>query len=121
MFKILDENITWLDKNNYEKYLETNNNLSRQILINLLNQLKYYFHSNSFISKKTNNDFIEECINLLLSYLKSYQNLKIINIIKEINNSFPINELFKEIKFDKIISHFSQDEKNKENEIEEFQ
>ena len=118
--KILDENITWLDKNNYEKYLQTNNNLSRQILINLLNQLKYYFNSNSFISKKTNNGFIEECINLLLSYLKSYKILKIINIIKEINNSFPINELFKAIKFDKIISHFSQDEKNRENEIEEF-
>ena len=116
--KILEENKTWLDKNNYEKYLQTNNNLSMQILINLLNQLKIYFNSNSSISKKNNNNFVEECINLFLLYLKSYHNLKIINIIKEINNSFPINELLDTIKFDKIISHFSQD--NQKSDMEEF-
>ena len=42
--KILDDNKTWLDKNNFQNYLETNNNLSKQIIIKILNQIKYYFH-----------------------------------------------------------------------------
>ena len=124
--KILDENKTWLDKNNYKKFLQNNNSISKQILINLLNQIKNYFHYNSFnininMNYKNNtkfitdnNEFIEECINLFLSYLKSYQSIKINDIIKEIQNFSAINQLYEMVKIDKIISQFSEKNNNYE-------
>ena len=124
--KILDENKTWLDKNNFKKFLQNNNSISKQILINLLNQIKNYFHYNSFnininMNYKNNtkfitdnNEFIEECINLFLSYLKSYQSIKINDIIKEIQNFSAINQLYEMVKIDKIISQFSEKNNNYE-------
>ena len=44
--KILNENKTWLDKNNYKKYIKTNNNLSKQIILNLLKQVKANINNN---------------------------------------------------------------------------
>ena len=125
--KIIDENKTWLDKTNYKKYLETNNSLSKQILINILNQIKYFFQSNSFSLCKNNNQknndnynnfnnqIIEECINLFLSYLKSYQNIKINDLIKEIQNFSSINQLLQIVNLDKIMSYFDTEENNNDN------
>ena len=120
--EILEENKTWLDKNNYKKYLQINNNLAKQILINLLNQIKYYFDSNPLNSTKNQkekrntcennsnsineNEIIEKCIYFLLSKIKSKENTKIIKIIKEIKNFSPINNLLQLVKFDKIINHY---------------
>ena len=119
--KILDENKTWLDKNNYKNYLQTNNNLSKQILINILNQIKYFFHLNPYSINDNQNEFIDECINLFLSYLKSFQNYKIINFIKEINNSSSIIQLLDMINLNKVLSEFgSQNNNNLENNNEVF-
>ena len=124
--KIIDENKTWLDKTNYKKYLETNNSLSKQILINILNQIKFFFQSNSFLFSNnnqnnnmnfnnSNSQIIDECINLFLLYLKSYQNLKINDLIKEIQNFSSINQLLQIANLDKIMSHFDTEDNNNEN------
>ena len=132
--EIVKENKVWLDINNYKKYLQNNNNLSKQTVINLLNQLKYYFHANPIninknkkenICAKNNNinqnESIEKCINFFLSNIKSNQNIKITNFIKEINNYSPINYLLELVKFDKILNHYNESiNADKDNEIEEF-
>ena len=66
--KILNENKTWLDKNNYKKYIKTNNNLSKQIILNLLKQVKANINNNI----NDNNKLIDQIINLLTTYLISY-------------------------------------------------
>ena len=124
--KLLDDNKTWLDKTNYKKYLETNNSLSKQILINLLNQFQYNIHSNSINNLKYNirnnitNQSIEDCINIFLLYLNSYQNLKITDIIKEIKNFSAIIQLIEIIKLDKIMSRFTEINLDLEKENEEL-
>ena len=132
--QILDENKTWLDKKNYKTYLQNNNSISKQILMNILNQIKQNFQSNSnIISKKNikkkknsnfmndNNEIIEDCKNIFMSYLKSYKSIKINDIIKEIKNYSPINELYEVVKMDKIISQFSESKNgNNETVIEDF-
>ena len=115
LMNILDENKTWLDKNTYNTYLQTNNKLSKQTLINVLNQITYYFHSNPFSSNQkenfkenqNENNFVESCIKIFLLYLNSYQNFSIINIIKEMKNSPPINYLLEVVKFSKVLSHYN--------------
>jgi len=115
LMNILDENKTWLDKNTYNNFLQANNKLSKQTLINIINQIQSYFHSNPFsfnqneIYKinKNENDFVESCLNIFLLYLNSYQNFTIKNIIKEIRNSSPINYLLELVKFNKVLSHYN--------------
>jgi Dullard-like phosphatase family protein len=112
---ILDENKTWLDKNTFNNYLQTNNKLSKQTLINVIKQIKNYFDSNPFISNQkenskvnqNENDFVESCIEIFLLYLNSYQNFTIINIINEIKNSAPIIYLLEMVKFNKVLSHYN--------------
>ena len=132
--QIFDENKTWLDKNNYKTYLQNNNSISKQILLNILKQIKQNFQSNSnIISKKNvkkknnsnimndNNEIIEDCKNIFMSYLKSYKSIKINDIIKEIKNYAPIYQLYEAIKIDKIISQFSESKNgNNETDIEDF-
>ena len=130
--KIIDDNKTWLDKTNYKQYLQTNNSLSKQIMINILNQIKYYFQSNQFlicINNNKNNNFnyynsinqiIDECINLFLLYLKSYQNIKINDLIKEIQNFSSINQLLQIVNLDKLVSHFDTEENNNDNLNDEY-
>ena len=107
--KILNENKTWLDKNNYKKYMQTNNKLSKQIIINLLTQIKLYFKKNPYNGKP--NNFIEPSANLIMSYLNSYKKRKIINILTEVKKSSSINNLLESIKFNKILSHYSEENK----------
>ena len=59
-----------------------------------------------------NIEFIEECINLFMSYLKSYQSIKMNEIIKKIKNYTSINKLYEDVKMDKIISQFSESKNN---------
>ena len=102
--KILNENKTWLDKNNYKKYLQTNNNLSNQIIINLLNHLKAYFNENPYSENASQNKALISCINLFILYLKSYKKRKIINILKEIRSSSSVSILMQLINLNKIYS-----------------
>ena len=111
---ILDENKTWLDKSNYKSYLQTNNKLSKQILLNLFTQLKLFFKKNHY--KELNNIKIENSINLLKSFLNTFSKKKIINILKEINNSSEINYLLELTQIDKIACNY--DGKNMLNEEE---
>ena len=111
---ILNENKTWLDKNNYKKYLQTNNKLSKQILFNLLTQISSFFKGNGNNSGESinNKKCVEESINLLKSYINSFQKRKIITIIKEIKESSSINNLLELTKINKIMSHYSEENKN---------
>ena len=45
--KIITENKTWLDKTDFKEFLLTNNKISKQTLINLLNQIKSNFQKNN--------------------------------------------------------------------------
>ena len=108
--KILNENKTWLDKNNYKKYLQTNNKLSKQIIVNLLNQIKSFFNENPYNNNENQNKTINETINLLISYINSYKKRKILIIFKELQSSSFISHLIELIKINRIISHFSEEE-----------
>ena len=108
--KILNENKTWLDKNNYKKYLQTNNNLSNQIIINLLNHLKAYFNENPYSDNASQNKALESCINLFLLYLKYYKKRKIINILKEIRSSSSVSVLMQLINLNKINNRITQED-----------
>ena len=119
---ILNENKTWLDKNNYKKYLQTNNKLSKQIIINILNQIKLYFKENP--SKENDNKYLETIIDSFKSYLNTIPKRKIIALLKNINDSAPINQLLETIKLNKMESHCGEEnikkiKKNLETEIVE--
>ena len=101
--KILNENKTWLDKNNYKKYIRTNNNLSKQIILNLLKQLKSNINNNI----NDNSKLIEQIINILTTYLISYKKRKIISLIQDLNSNNYISQIFQILNFNKIISHYS--------------
>ena len=111
---ILNENKTWLDKNNYKKYLQTNNKLSKQILINLLTQINLFFKGNNSVENinVNNKKTLEQCINLLKSFFNSFQKKKIKTILKEIKESPSINILLELTKLNKIMSHYSEENKN---------
>ena len=111
---IINENNTWLNKNNYKTYLETNNKLSKQILINLLTQIKLFFKPNPYNNK--DNNLIEESINLFKSTLNVFQKRKIINILKQIKESTSIKYLLESTKLNNIISHYSDDKKLSKND-----
>ena len=114
--KILNDNKTWLDKNNYKKYIKTNNKLSKQILINLLTQIKLYFKKNPYT--ENNNNFLETSIDLLKSYLLSFQKKKITNILKEIKDSSSITNLLESIKINKILSQYTEENNKNTNNID---
>ena len=125
LMNILEENKTWLYKNTYNNCLQTNNKLSKQTLINIINQIKCYFHSNSFSSNQkenwkenqNENNYIDSCIEIFLSYLNSCQDFTIINIIKEMKNSYPINYLLELVKFNKVLSHYNEIDNEQKNII----
>ena len=104
--KILNENKTWLDKNNYKKYLSTNNSLSKQIIINLLKQIKSNFTDDKNNNNNNNNKLIISIINILLSNIKNFEKNKIIKILIEIKSNKYIQDLFQKLNFNKIISHY---------------
>ena len=115
---IINENNTWLNKNNYKTYLETNNKLSKQILINLLTQIKLFFKPNPYNNK--DNNLIEESINLFKSIINSFQKRKIINILKQIKDSTSIKYLLESTKLNNLLSHYNDDKKSsKNNNIDE--
>jgi len=111
--KLLNENKTWLDKNNYKRYIRTNNNLSKQIIINLLKQIKSNIKNKKEINNN-NNKIIETISTFLLTLITSYKKRKIISLFEEIKNNSSINELLKKLNFTKIISHY---EINKQTEL----
>ena len=115
---ILNENKTWLNKNNYKTYLETNNKLSKQIIINLLTQIKLFFKPNPYNNK--NNNLIEESINLLKSTLNIFQKRKIINILKQIKDAPSIKYLLESTKLNNILSHYSSKDNNQNNLEEKY-
>ena len=107
--KLLNENKTWLDKNNYKKYIKTNNTLSKQIILNLLKQIKTNININKNIN---NNKIIESIIDILGTYLISYKKRKILNIIQELRTNSSIKNLFQKLNFHKIISHYNENNIN---------
>ena len=114
--KIITENKTWLDKTDFKEYLLTNNKLSRQTLINLLNQIKSYFqkkntkiphHPNiQSFQKNYHNNIIDVVINLFLSIISNHQSKKLSDIIKELKTFPSINYLQELINLNKIDSNF---------------
>ena len=100
---ILNENKTWLDKNNYKNYIKTNNHLSKQIILNLLKQIK---------SNLNNDKIIDPIINILITNLISYKKRKIISIIECFKSNTYIEKLFHKINFDKILSQYSENNNN---------
>ena len=105
---ILNENKTWLDKNNYKNYIKTNNHLSKQIILNLLKQIKSNLTDNN--SNNNNNKIISPIINILITHLISYKKRKIISTIECFKSNDNIKNLFNKINFDKILSQYSETE-----------
>ena len=103
---ILNENKTWLDKNNYKKYIRTNNSLSKQIIINLIKQIKLGMKNQPEMSK-ANIKLINSISDFLFSLLVNYNKSKIISLFSELKSNSSINDLFKKLNFDKILSHYS--------------
>ena len=114
--KIISENKTWLDKTDFKEYLLTNNKISKQTLINLLNQIKSYFQSNnhsppyfqnfSSFQKINQNNIIDTIINLFLSKITNAQSQKLSIFIKELKIFPQINNLMEMINLNKIPSNY---------------
>ena len=114
--KIISENKTWLDKTDFKEYLLTNNKISKQTLINLLNQIKSYFQSNnhsppyfqnfSSFQKINQNNIIEAIINLFLSKITTTQSQKLSLFIKELKTLQQINSLIEMVNLNKIPSNY---------------
>jgi hypothetical protein len=102
---ILNENKTWLDKNNYKKYIRTNNSLSKQIIINLIKQLKLSIKNQQEMNK-ANIKLINSISDFLFSLLINYNKRKIISLFLELKSNSSISDLFKKLNFDKILSHY---------------
>ena len=109
--KLLNENKTWLDKNNYKKYIKTNNSLSKQIILNLLKQI----NTGTKNTNNNNNKIIELITNLLYNILITYKKKKIISIFQNIKLNKSINDLLKKLNFNKIISHYNESEQSEQN------
>ena len=113
---IISENKTWLDKTDFKEYLLTNNKISKQTLINLLNQIKSYFQSNnhsppyfqnfSSFQKINQNNIIEAIINLFLSKITTTQIQKLSIFIKELKSFPQINSLIEMVNLNKIPSNY---------------
>ena len=114
---ILNENKTWLDKNNYKRYIRTNNKLSKQIIINLIKQIKLNLKNQKDINininiNKSNINLIETISEILFSFLINYKTRKILSIFQQIKSNTSINTLLKKLNFNTIISHYTEN-KNK--------
>ena len=114
---ILNENKTWLDKNNYKRYIRTNNKLSKQIIINLIKQIKLNLKNQKDINininiNKSNINLIETISEILFSFLINYKTRKILSIFQQIKSNPSINTLLKKLNFNTIISHYTEN-KNK--------
>ena len=114
---ILNENKTWLDKNNYKRYIRTNNKLSKQIIINLIKQIKLNLKNQKDINininiNKSNINLIETISEILFSFLINYKTRKILSIFQQIKSNPSINILLKKLNFNTIISHYTEN-KNK--------
>ena len=90
--------------------MQTNNNLSSQIIVNLLNHLKAHFNRNPYSENKNQNKALESCINLFILYLKSYKKKKVTNILKEIRSSSSVSILMQLINLNRYNSHYTQEE-----------
>ena len=117
--KIITGNKTWLDKTDFKEYLLTNNKISKQTLINLLNQIQSYFNSNNYninylqnissLNKKNNNknNIIDSVINLFLSKISDTYSQKLSDIYKELKSFPSLNYLIEIINLNKIQSNYT--------------
>ena len=117
--KIITGNKTWLDKTDFKEYLLTNNKISKQTLINLLNQIQSYFNSNNYninylqnissLNKKNNNknNIIDSIINLFLSKISDTYSQKLSDIYKELKTFPSLNYLIEIINLNKIQSNYT--------------
>jgi len=115
--KIITGNKTWLDKTDFKEYLSTNNKISKQTLINLLNQIQSYFQSNNYninyiqnissFKKNNSNNITSSIINLFLSKISHPQSQKLSDIFKELKTFPSINYLIEMINLSKITSNYS--------------
>ena len=56
---MVKENKTWLNQNNYYKYLQINNKMSKQVINNLFEQIRIYFNSKNCVNSNINKIKIE--------------------------------------------------------------
>ena len=56
---MVKENKTWLNQNNYYKYLQINNKMSKQVINNLFEQIRIYFNSKNYANSNINGIKIE--------------------------------------------------------------
>ena len=125
--KIITENKTWLDKTDFKEFLLTNNKISKQTLINLLNQIKSYFQKNNrdslyfqnnlYNKKNNSNNIIDLIINLFLSRITDQKNQKLSEFIKELKTFQEINFLLQLVNINNIPSIFNS---NQNPEVYEF-
>ena len=126
--KIITENKTWLDKTDFKEFLLTNNKISKQTLINLLNQIKnnfqknnrdtsLYFQNNLYNKKNNSNNIIDLIINLFLSRITDQNNQKLSEFIKELKTFQEINFLLQLVNINNIPSIFNS---NQNPEVYEF-
>ena len=89
--KILEENLTWLNKSNLKKYIYNNNRTSKQILNNIIYSIKLYFENNQ--DQKNTFPFIESSLNLIKAYLRNLKKSKIEESLNEIKETESIKNL----------------------------
>jgi Dullard-like phosphatase family protein len=123
--KIINENKTWLDKTDFKEYLLTNNKISKQTLINLLNQIKSYFQTNnnniqnSPFKRMNQNKITDTIINLFLTRITNPKSPKLSDLVKELKTFPSINYLLESLNINKISSNYPS-EQNQEQEVYEF-
>ena len=123
--KIINENKTWLDKTDFKEYLFTNNKISKQTLINLLNQIKSYFQTNnnniqnSPFKRMNQNKIADTIINLFLTRITNPKSPKLSDLVKELKTFPSINYLLESLNINKISSNYPS-EQNQEQEVYEF-
>ena len=115
--KIITENKTWLDKTDFQEYLLTNNKISKQTLINLLNQIKSNFQKNKTnfpylktepsLKNSNKNNIIDTILNLFLSKITNPQFSKLSDFIKDLKTFPCLNYLLEIVKINKISSNYN--------------
>ena len=125
--KMINENKTWLDKTDFKEYLLRNNKISKQTLINLLNQIKSYFQKNNkdipyfqnniYNNRNNQNNIIDLIINLFLSRIAEQKFHQLSFFIKELKSFPAINYLLELVNINKIPSIFNS---NSNPEVYEF-
>ena len=115
--KIITENKTWLDKTDFKEYLLTNNKISKQTLINLLNQIKSnfqknktnipYLKSDQSLKSSNKNNIIDTILNLFLSKITYPYFSKLSDFIKELKTFPSLNYLLELANINKIPSNYN--------------